>query len=90
MPEIISENHQRFIMDFMRKGKSGIINQKKESFIKQKSGYILPVHIYLIVNCQDTKNMILMIEEDTELNPFAEEDSEIKNPFGIILTNDRF
>ncbi|CDW74452.1 UNKNOWN [Stylonychia lemnae] len=90
MPEIISDNHQKFILDFMRKGKTNIINKKRESFIKQKSGYVLPVYLYLIINFQNTKNMIMMIEEDCEINPFLEEESQIRNQFGFIIADNRF
>ena len=42
-----------------------MLNNKKVNFMKNKSGYVLPVWSYLIVNNQNLRSLILIIEENT-------------------------
>ena len=54
----------------MNSGKSSIINRKREGFVKQRNGCIVPVNLLLIVNYRVASSMIMMIEENKDLNPF--------------------
>eukprot|EP00347_Sterkiella_histriomuscorum_P008271 403345719 len=97
MPSIIAENHSKMITDFMRKGKSSIINTRRESYIKQRSGHIIPVYLYLIVSFQNSKQMIMMVEDNKDLYPFEENEKHFNeehtnntSPFGLIITDSNF
>ena len=50
MPQFIAENHHKFVEKFMDTGKYKMLNTRKEQFIKNKKGYILPVITYLNID----------------------------------------
>eukprot|EP00347_Sterkiella_histriomuscorum_P005723 403355517 len=75
MPQIIGEYHNKFLEKFMATGKSSMLNQRKEQFIKKKDGYLLPVISYLCINSLQLSNLILIIEPNTTLS-FIQEDNE--------------
>ena len=55
MPSVVSEFHSRFIDTFIKKGKSYMINNTRQLFVKQRSGFICPVYSYLLVNYLNIK-----------------------------------
>lgn len=60
----------------MNTGKAGMLNKKREIFIKKKNGYLIPVIAYLCVNNHNLSNLILIIEPDTMLSLFEEETND--------------
>ena len=64
MPKYIADNHHHFVEEFMITGKTRFLKRKRELFMKQKQGSIIPVLTYLSVNNLSRKNMILIFEEN--------------------------
>lgn len=62
MPQLIAENHSRFLSEFMAKGKSRILNNKRALYIKNKQGYVVPVYIHISVNHFKRHHMMAIIE----------------------------
>lgn len=62
MPRAISDMHSTFLDEFMSTGKTRMLKTKRELFLKQRSGNLVPVFTYLFVNNMSRKHMILMFE----------------------------
>jgi hypothetical protein len=56
----------------MLTGKTRMLKTKRELFIKQSSGTVVPVFTYLFVNNMSRKHMILMFEPNFNLKLFEE------------------
>lgn len=75
MPQMILENHTRFIDRFMATGKHALLNKKRKLVIKKVNGYITPVQVYLCINTLDLNSMIFIFEKAQEdPNVFQEND----------------
>lgn len=72
MPKEIAEQHQSFLDEFMLTGKTRMLKTKRELFIRQQSGTVVPVFTYLFVNNMSRKHMILMFEQNHSLKVFDE------------------
>eukprot|EP00347_Sterkiella_histriomuscorum_P020345 403338165 len=88
MPQIIGENHHKFLERFMSTGKCGMLNQRRELFIKKKNGYLTPIISYLCINTHNLSNLILIIEPDMNLN-FFYEDNEHDNTNTMMMKNNK-
>ena len=66
-------------------GKTRMLKNKRELFMRQKSGSIIPVFTYLFVNNMSRKHMILMFEPNTNFKVF--EEPYQNEPFSYLLTN---
>ena len=62
-----------------------MLKNKRELFMRQKSGSIIPVFTYLFVNNMSRKHMILMFEPNTNFKVF--EEPYQNEPFSYLLTN---
>jgi hypothetical protein len=47
-----------------------MINNKRNMFLRQKNGYVVPVQTYLFVNYLNRRSMILIFEPNEEFQPF--------------------
>lgn len=81
MPQLISENHQRFVSEFMTKGKARILNDKRALYIKDKQGYVVPVYLYLQVNHFNRHYMMAIIEPNFDFQPFEDVSPLFQTPF---------
>ena len=63
-----------------------MINNKKEHFIKVKSGYVIPVYTFLSINHLNIQNMILVVEPNDSFSPF-EELELAATPIGIMIAS---
>ena len=70
MPLFIAEMHHLFIDDFMATGKTRMLRARRELFIKQKSGTVVPISTYLFVNNLSRKHMILIFEPNYSFKAF--------------------
>eukprot|EP00347_Sterkiella_histriomuscorum_P011309 403372943 len=86
MPFIIGENHHLFLDKFMATGKNGMLNQRRDLFIKKKNGYVFPAITYLSINTHNLSNMVLIIEPNTSLS-FFQEDQEDENVNSKMVKN---
>ena len=50
MPKFIAEAHSSFIEEFMLIGKARIIQRRREMFVKNKYGSLIPVYVFLSIN----------------------------------------
>ena len=66
MPQLIAENHSKFIDFFMKTGHYGLINKKRRILLKRSSGYVIQVNLFLSINHLDLKSMIMLIEPVTK------------------------
>ena len=84
MPQIIAENHHKFVEQFMKTGKHGMINQKRRFMIKRGNGHIAPVNTFLFVNNINLSTMILLIDQQLDdFKPF--EDVEDYHGYGVMI-----
>lgn len=97
MPKYIADNHHHFVEEFMTTGKTRFLKRKRELFMKQKSGYILPVVTYLSINNLSRRHMILIFEENPGFHLFDQHQennsSNAINGVGqsaYIMTNKKF
>ncbi|CDW89780.1 pas pac sensor signal transduction histidine kinase [Stylonychia lemnae] len=86
MPIYISENHYTFIQKFFQHGKNQMINNRRELYIKKKSGYIIPVKTFLSVHHNNLESMIFMAEFIRQ--PILFEDMNEEVEMGIVLADD--
>lgn len=70
MPQFIGDMHQTFLDEFMATGKTRMLKTRRELFIKQRRGTLVPVHTYLFVNNMSRKHMILMFEPNQNYKVF--------------------
>ncbi|CDW73414.1 pas pac sensor signal transduction histidine kinase [Stylonychia lemnae] len=77
MPQQIAENHHKFIQRFMSTGRYGVINQKRELFVKIKSGYLVPIITYLCINHHNIRNLILIVEKNENYSIFQDEEDDV-------------
>ncbi|CDW74974.1 pas pac sensor signal transduction histidine kinase [Stylonychia lemnae] len=87
MPQIIQENHSKFIDKFMNTGRTNLLNKSRNLFIRRKNGYVIPVNIYLCINQIDLNSMILLLDNSSDyFKPFP----EIEEPqqYGLILADE--
>ena len=64
MPKMIDEIHHIFVEEFVATGRARMLKNRKENFIKNKFGNIVPVCTYLFINSMSRKHMILLFEEN--------------------------
>ena len=64
MPQIIQENHAKFIDKFMSTGRTKLLNKSRNLFIKRQNGYIVPVNVFLCLNHLDFNSMILLLDNN--------------------------
>eukprot|EP00347_Sterkiella_histriomuscorum_P020578 403337267 len=88
MPSTIAENHHKFIDRFMITGKYGLLSKRVQLFMKTKSGYMKPVELYLNVNHQNIKTMILLVDENEDFNLFEKDKEDIVlNQTGFMIVD---
>ncbi|TNV87759.1 hypothetical protein FGO68_gene17348 [Halteria grandinella] len=88
MPRAISEMHAKFLDQFMLTGKTRMLTTKREIFIKQRCGNVVPVFTYLFVNNMSRKHMILMFEPNTQFKVF--DDPQHNNYYSFLLASKDF
>ena len=71
----------------MNTGRNKMLNKRTAQFIKQKSGMIVPVWNYLIVNHSNMESLIIIIEQNDEFSVFDREDNEPLHE-GLMLTDE--
>lgn len=72
----------------MLTGKTRMLKSRRELFMKQQSGTVVPVLTYLFVNNMSRKHMILMFEPNNNLKLFDEPYSN--QPSTFLLSNNSF
>ena len=72
----------------MLTGKTRMLKTKRELFMRQRSGNVIPVFTYLFVNNMSRKHMILMFEPNSNLKIFDE--PHHKDAYSFLLTNNTF
>ena len=74
----------------MKTGKNKLINIKFPFYMKQKSGYMIPVNYYLFSNIQNNHNMVLLFDHNTEQIQKQVNEEEDYQRIGTILTDSNF
>lgn len=87
MPQIVSENHAKFVEKFFATGKYKMINNRNQSFIKLKNGLIKPILSFLNIDTLNFGNMILIVSENGEFGKQEEEDENKMH--GLIIANEK-
>ena len=72
----------------MLTGKTRMLKTKRELFMRQRSGNVIPVFTYLFVNNMSRKHMILMFEPNSNLKIFDE--PHHNDSYSFLLTNNTF
>ena len=72
----------------MLTGKTRMLKTKRELFMRQRSGNVIPVFTYLFVNNMSRKHMILMFEPNNSLKIFDE--PHHNDSYSFLLTNSKF
>ena len=72
----------------MNTGKTRMLKTRRELFMRQKSGDVIPVYTYLFVNHLSRKHLILLFEQHHELQVF--EDPYQDSQFSFLLADQNF
>jgi hypothetical protein len=65
-----------------------MLKTKRELFVKQRCGNVVPVFTYLFVNNMSRKHMILMFEPNTQFKVF--DDPQHNNYYSFLLASKEF
>jgi hypothetical protein len=60
------------VEEFMASGKARMLKTKREMFMRQKSGYLVPVYTYLFINHVSRNHMVLLFEKNEQFFVFEE------------------
>jgi len=88
MPTFVSRYHHIYINQFLKTGKSRFIKTSNQIYAKQKSGCLVPIIVYLIIDSMTKNHLILMFEPDMKLKLFDEPNTDA--PFTFLLTDHKF
>ena len=74
MPKILSDNHDSFIQNYFETAKAKIIEVRRIVIAKDKSGYVIPVHILVkaIPNLKRNLTFVGFLKKVEENDPFMQ------------------
>lgn len=88
MPSLVSKVHSQFVNEFMHTGRARVLNTVREIFVKQNSGYLIPVTCYLFINNVNRSHMTMLFEENTHLKVYEEPFQSV--PYAFLLASQKF
>ncbi|CDW90179.1 UNKNOWN [Stylonychia lemnae] len=89
MPQIIAENHHKFVKHFMETGKSSIISKPKPLLMKQKDGHIVHIKAQVLLNSNNFTQLSITFFPYEDHKPFETEDDVLRKQEYGILTIDQ-
>ena len=73
----------------MSTGKTRMLRTRRDLFIKQRSGTVVPILTYLFVNNLSRKHMILIFEPNYAYKVF-DDGTSVDRPYSFLLANEDF